>query len=51
MVLSWCLTADVARRCVETNLLLLLLLQTVKPWKGTIREYKAHLAKKMGVNH
>ncbi|WIA10679.1 hypothetical protein OEZ85_010859 [Tetradesmus obliquus] len=25
--------------------------QTVKPWKGTIREYKAHLAKKMGVNH
>jgi ATP-binding cassette subfamily F protein 2 len=25
--------------------------QTVKIWKGTIREYKAHLAKKMGVVH
>ncbi|KAF6251500.1 flagellar associated protein [Scenedesmus sp. NREL 46B-D3] len=25
--------------------------QTVRPWKGTIREYKAHLAKKMGVVH
>jgi hypothetical protein len=26
-------------------------LQTVRIWKGTIREYKAHLAKKMGVVH
>jgi ATP-binding cassette subfamily F protein 2 len=25
--------------------------QTVRIWKGTIREYKAHLAKKMGVVH
>eukprot|EP00878_Enallax_costatus_P000419 GHUV01000509.1.p1 GENE.GHUV01000509.1~~GHUV01000509.1.p1 ORF type:complete len:618 (+),score=174.18 GHUV01000509.1:250-2103(+) len=25
--------------------------QAVKPWKGTIQEYKRHLAKKMGVVH
>jgi hypothetical protein len=25
--------------------------KAVTPWKGTIREYKNHLAKKMGVNH
>lgn len=37
-VLIWCL-------------LLPRFLQTVKVWKGSIREYKAHLAKKMGVVH
>jgi ATP-binding cassette subfamily F protein 2 len=25
--------------------------RTVKPWKGSIRDYKAHLAKKMGIKH
>jgi ATP-binding cassette subfamily F protein 2 len=24
--------------------------KTVKPWKGSIRDYKAHLAKRMGLN-
>jgi hypothetical protein len=32
-------------------LLICVNLQTVRVWKGTIREYKAHLAKKMGVVH
>ena len=25
--------------------------KAVKPWKGSIRDYKAHLAKKMGIKH